>query len=83
MNREDLAGCKREDPELFFPISYTGAARQIEVAKGVCGRCPIASACLRYALDNPERASDGIWGGTTPRERRALRSAQPALEEAI
>lgn len=75
MNREDLAACKTVEADLMFPLSYTQAfVRQIEQAKGVCGRCPIARSCLRYALDNPLKAVDGIWGGTTPDERRALRT---------
>ncbi|MFI6296742.1 WhiB family transcriptional regulator [Nonomuraea sp. NPDC050790] len=62
----------RDDPELFFPASYGPShARQVEEAKGACGRCPVAAACLRYALDI-EEYEHGIWGGTTPHERRDL-----------
>lgn len=70
--------CQDVDPELFFPISYgsLASARQIEKARGVCGRCPVAVACLRAALDNPH-IDDGIWAGTTPEQRRKLRKLQP------
>ena len=33
--------------------------------------CPIIERCLLFALVNNERA--GVWGGTTPLERRAIR----------
>jgi WhiB family transcriptional regulator, redox-sensing transcriptional regulator len=64
--------CRQADPELFFPIAAaTGpAARQVEAAKAVCSRCVVSANCLSYAL---EAMPEGIWGGTTPEERRAVR----------
>ena len=71
----DLAACRASgaDPELFFPVSETGmvAHRQVAQAKAVCARCPVASQCLDWAVRNGE--PEGIWGGTTPSERRRLR----------
>ena len=70
--REDAA-CRDADPDLFFPIGTTGAALgQIEHAKRICRVCPAQIQCLAWALDNG--VSDGVWAGTTPDERRALRS---------
>lgn len=37
----------------------------------VCRRCPVADACLRYAIERPDL--QGIWGGTTHRERKSAR----------
>jgi WhiB family transcriptional regulator, redox-sensing transcriptional regulator len=63
--------CLGEDPELFFPIAATGTPRdQMTAAKAVCGRCSVQGQCLSYAVST---AQDGIWGGTTGDERRALR----------
>lgn len=64
--------CLFVDPEVFFPASY-GAAhrRQVDLAKAVCARCPRTAQCLALALATDEEF--GIWGGTTPRERRRLR----------
>ena len=66
--------CRQADPELFFPTAaVTGpAARQAEAAKAVCGRCDVRANCLSHAL---EAMPEGIWGGTTPEERRAARGA--------
>ncbi|GGV46159.1 hypothetical protein GCM10010245_72380 [Streptomyces spectabilis] len=66
------AHCRNEDPELFFPNGTTGPwTLRIEQAKAACRRCPVADACLRYALN--EGISDGIFGGLTEDERRSLR----------
>jgi WhiB family redox-sensing transcriptional regulator len=70
-NWRDHAACRPLDPDLFFPISTSGASlTDIEAAKRVCQRCPVAAPCLRWALDFGEVA--GIWGGTTEQERLAL-----------
>ena len=59
--------CAQVDTELFWP-EKGGSSRP---ALGVCNRCEVREACLQYALDNNE--IDGIWGGVTPRVRRAMR----------
>src|SRR5215467_6772197 len=65
------AACASADPELFFPISYSGPAlRQVAQAKAICARCPIQRECLRYALD--AGYIQGVWGGMTEEERRRL-----------
>lgn len=38
-----------------------------------CGRCPVREACLQYALETEEEDHEaGVWGGTTPYQRRQL-----------
>ncbi|MEU9336578.1 WhiB family transcriptional regulator [Streptomyces sp. NPDC048290] len=66
--------CLREDPDLFFPIGDVTSgpvALQTDEAKAVCRRCPVRAYCLEWAVDRGP--VDGIWGGTTEGERRALR----------
>ncbi|MBW3576631.1 MAG: WhiB family transcriptional regulator [Actinobacteria bacterium] len=71
----DRAACRHEDPELFFPAGTSGTAgSQVAAAKQVCARCPVRTPCLRFALSNGE--TDGIWGGLTEDERRALLRAE-------
>jgi Transcription factor WhiB. len=67
------APCK-DDPDAMFPSTNP---REIERAKGFCGRCPAVKLCLRWALDTGEE--HGVWGGLTDQERRKLRrrAAQP------
>jgi WhiB family transcriptional regulator, redox-sensing transcriptional regulator len=70
----DHAACRRLDPDLFFPVSTSGASLpQIEKARRACERCPVLTACLCWALDSGQVS--GIWGGTTEEERRAMRYA--------
>ena len=69
--RKDAA-CQDADPDLFFPIGTAGSGlRQIEEAKRICRVCPAHVQCLAWALDNG--VADGVWGGTTPEERRVIR----------
>lgn len=59
--------CNGKQAMDWFPTEeFTGS----EKVKAVCGRCRVAGLCLNYALAHHEY---GIWGGTTERERRALR----------
>ena len=68
--------CRLADPDLFFPVAIgtAPAARQVAAAKAVCGLCAVRANCLSYAL---EAKPEGIWGGTTPDERRAARRRPP------
>ncbi|MFD6100675.1 WhiB family transcriptional regulator [Nocardiopsis flavescens] len=64
--------CRAYDPEIFFPVSTTGIGRaDTERALEVCGGCTVRRECLRWALRAGE--ADGVWGGTTPEERRYMR----------
>ncbi|MDA8186436.1 MAG: WhiB family transcriptional regulator [Actinomycetota bacterium] len=60
------AACRGIDPEVFYPASDDDA----DAAKAICAVCPVREACLEHALANRER--EGIWGGTTERERRRI-----------
>jgi WhiB family transcriptional regulator, redox-sensing transcriptional regulator len=62
------AACRGIDVEIFFPESDDDA--EAEAAKAVCDACPVRQACLEHALAHRER--EGIWGGTTERERRRI-----------
>ncbi|AVV46915.1 WhiB family transcriptional regulator [Streptomyces sp. ID05-04B] len=66
------AACRREDPDLFFPIGTSGPAlMQEQQAKAVCRRCPVQEACLEWAMETDQTL--GVWGGTNETERRALK----------
>jgi Transcription factor WhiB len=70
------AACRGEDPDLFFPHSWTGPSlTQIQQAKTICARCPVADTCLTTALADEGGAQDryGIRGGLTGPERYSLR----------
>ncbi len=58
--------CAHRDPAMFFPSDGVG----VEIAKKVCGDCPVKGLCLEYALE--QRIDHGVWGGTSERERRRI-----------
>lgn len=63
------AACRGHDPQVFYPP--TGDTRAAERARAICRGCPVQDACLTYALDTNQ--THGIWGATSPVERRAIR----------
>ena len=59
----------QEYPDVnFFPTR----PRQAERAQAVCARCLVVSECLEWALGEPAWLA-GVWGGTTPADRRRMR----------
>lgn len=60
--------CQGLDPAVFFPDE--GDEVSAEVAIAVCGTCDVRIACLEHALASREK--EGVWGGTTERERRRI-----------
>lgn len=69
------ARCRGLPTEIFFAFdSVRGSDRTAreEAAKKVCRSCVVHGECLRYALASLEPW--GIWGATTPAERRRIAS---------
>lgn len=68
----DRGDCRRiGEPELWFPKGTTEAdAAQAAEAKAFCRECPVAMTCALWALEI--RATDGVWGGMDPAQRRTL-----------
>ena len=56
----------------FFRDNERGHSRRNRElnAKRACAPCPVAAACLDWALT--VREPYGIWGGTTPEERERI-----------
>lgn len=67
----EFALCRETDPAAFFPEPSASA----EPARRVCSRCTVTRLCLDAALSVPAaQDQDGIWAGTTPKQRAALRT---------
>ncbi|MGB7860229.1 MAG: WhiB family transcriptional regulator [Acidimicrobiia bacterium] len=64
------AACSGYPNAVFFP-SGDAPGHNADQALAVCSVCPVAEACLDYALETNQRA--GIWGGTTEDQRKSLR----------
>src|SRR6478672_2627736 len=58
--------CQTVDPETSFPAPTDPP----DAAVALCGTCPVQGPCLAWALEAGD--CHGVWGGTTPRERRAM-----------
>jgi WhiB family redox-sensing transcriptional regulator len=54
---EELLPCRVNEAELFFAESPT----DVELAKSLCGPCPVRAECLAGALER--REPWGVWGG--------------------
>jgi hypothetical protein len=62
-------------PDIFFPedLGQPGDGRlkrqAIETARQICMECPVMDKCLKVGMYE----ESGIWGGTTPEQRKRLR----------
>lgn len=65
--------CAQTDPDAFF-VDRGGSPLP---AIRVCDSCPVRLDCLTNAIRDGE--AQGIWGGTTPRQRRAIATQLQAL----
>ena len=61
--------CVDYDTDIFFPDTYE--EEDVAKAKSICSDCWMQDACLQFALQTNEK--EGVWGGTTPVERRRIR----------
>jgi WhiB family redox-sensing transcriptional regulator len=57
-----------EHPELSF---VSGRGESTEPLKGVCRGCLVLDDCLAFAM--ADESLQGVWGGTSTRERREWR----------
>lgn len=65
---------------MFFPPDDKPVARDFyRNAKAICVRCPVMDKCLEYGIEE----NYGVWGGTTPTERAAMRNARMREERGI
>ena len=68
------------DPQISPDIWFEDA----DVARRICGRCPVRDACLDYAMKTEEESGDrllGVWGGLSPIQRQRLRDNPSALSQ--
>lgn len=61
------AACRGIDPATFFPTSADAAG--LKYALSICAACPVKAECLEANLWE----QDGIWGGTSAKERTRIR----------
>lgn len=66
----ERALCREVGIEVFYPPDDKPVARDFYArAKSVCANCDVIKECIDYGIDE----TYGVWGGTTPVERQAMR----------
>ena len=66
--------CTQYNTDLFYPDpdelgNYNES--DFDMAKSICNECWLKDKCLDFALKHNEK--EGVWGGTSPLERRRIR----------
>lgn len=73
--------CAEVGVDLFFADGVGDQTSRL--AKQVCAKCPVKTECLEWALSfDAWDDKDGVFGGTVPTERRALRREREQTEVA-
>ena len=68
---EQRLPCHVADPELFFAESPS----DVELAKSLCGDCPVHAECLAAAIER--REPWGVWGGELLLNGRIVKNKRP------
>jgi WhiB family redox-sensing transcriptional regulator len=72
------APCAEVGGDVWFPEKEKGASASSDDAKAMCAACPFRVECAELAIT--DHINFGIWGGTTPRQRVAIRRARGIAE---
>ncbi len=57
-----------EADRLFYPRRGDST----KAARALCSECCVKAECLEFALGDEDALALGVWGATSPRERRVL-----------
>lgn len=74
------AACLGVEVALFFPSNGIDGTQDSPAAKRVCRTCPVRWRCLRHAVLFHEQ---GIWGGSSDPERKAIRRRLRVLQAGL
>lgn len=66
---QKFAACRGRGTISWFP----GLGDSTSNGRAICAQCTVRAECLDYALADP--TLQGVWGGTSDRERAAMRRA--------
>lgn len=70
----DDARCVTYPESMFFRDGRGGGPRFWDRPRQICEACPVRAQCLAWGMDT----DDGMFGGTTPEERAAIRAGSAA-----
>ena len=66
------AACKDLEPEEADAYFFPERGHTANAARRLCATCAVSEQCLEFAMKHLDALLFGVWGGTTPRERRGL-----------
>jgi WhiB family redox-sensing transcriptional regulator len=69
----EMALCREVGGDFWHPDEGEGYTYATNRAVAICRDCPVRLQCLNHAMANNEML--GVWGGTTPAERKRMRRA--------
>lgn len=78
-NWYEHAACSGVPTDEFYPTPTKPVPRlkrAPEIIQRICDMCPVTGQCLSWAFRNNEQ---GIWGGTTEEQRRAIMKSRLRL----
>lgn len=61
------AACAETDPEIFYPERGASVTDALKICMGCSVRCE----CAEHAI---QHEAEGVWGGLSAKQRRAIRS---------
>ena len=76
---KDIPSCTGIDVEVFF-TEEKGNYPHLNYIKKLCSNCPVQVQCFDYAIEN---LVEGIWGGTTKKERDKHRSKRGIIGKTV
>jgi WhiB family redox-sensing transcriptional regulator len=62
--------CREIGIEFFFPEEGGSGTDIYTYSRKICGKCVVKNECLEWAI---RHEAYGMWGGTTPMERKKIR----------
>jgi hypothetical protein len=68
------AACRGQGVSEWFPAR----GQSLDTARAACAGCTVREECLAAALEVPAHDDNGVWGGTSVRERLRLRRQGPS-----
>ena len=71
--------CTGIDVEIFF-TEEKGNYPHLNYIRKLCNTCPVQVQCFDYAIEN---LVEGIWGGTTKKERDKHRSKRGIIGKTV
>jgi len=76
---KDIPSCTGIDVEVFF-TEEKGNYPHLNYIKKLCSTCPVQVQCFNYAIEN---LVEGIWGGTTKKERDKYRGKRRIVGKTV